>query len=274
MINEIFSQLRKTKKLSQLRKDFLDKLINNESKGNYEKELVYYKAEIRTLQLTHKVYQNFKTFLELELNNKHFNNLSISEEKEGIENKANQILIHFKEIFSEIAHPKGELDMIIQFIDLEINNLNQFQNSPEYIKQKMLEIRDIGHEENMIERFEGDIKKRIELFLKKVNIKEKELKNLIDYLKTGGNLVVKTGEKLEEKASIFALVVVSLGLISSVGSTMAIPGVAIFGTLFSSVAFGGELLQSIPFVKKYLEEHKALHKQIKENSQTLTKMDK
>lgn len=164
--------------------------------------------------------------------------------------------------------------MLIQFVDLEIEELNRFQNSPEYIKQKMIEIKDITHEENMIDQFEEDIKKRIEKFLNKTNLKEKEIKKLIDYIKSGGNLTLKAGEKLEEKASLFALMVVSLGLISSVGGVLGIPGVAIFGTLFSSVAFGGELLQSIPFVKKYFQEHKLLHIEIKKNSEDLSKLSK
>ncbi len=64
---------------------------------------------------------------------------------------------------------------------------------------------------------------------------------------------VKAGEGLEKNASLFALTVVSLGLVSSIGGALGLPGVAIFGTLFSGVAFGGELLQSIPWLNKKLK---------------------
>jgi hypothetical protein len=270
----MFFQLKKTKKLSKLRKDFLEKLTNAESKGDYEKEFIYYKAEIRTLQLSHKVYMNFKIFLEEELKNEHFSYLSTNSKKNEEENTANFILLHFKNVFEYVSNPGGELDMLVKVIEMEIDILEKFQNQPEYLKEKIAEIKEVGLEEKTIERFEEDIKKKIETFLKETNLKEKEIKKLIEYVKQGGGLAIKAGEKLEEKASIFALTVVSLGLISSVGSVLGIPGVAIFGTLFSTVAFGGELLQSIPFVKKYLEEHKKLHQEIHIHKKQLDKIDK
>ncbi len=274
MLDQIFSQLGKSKKLSQLRQDFLEKIKNNEINGNYEKELLYYRAEIRTLELTLKIYKNFKEFLSKELSNPEFKKLYISKSKLSIENKATYILLKFKEIFSDLSIPHGELDQLINFISLEIDELNRFQNSPEYIRDKIIEIQEISQEEKSIEVFEENIIKKIELFLKETNINKKEINNFLKIIQKGGNLTVKAGEKLEEKASLFALTVVTLGLISSVGSSLGIPGVAVFGTLFSSVAFGGELLQSIPWLKKYIETHRLIHKEFEEKKDELYKLDK
>ncbi len=257
MLNNLFGakiskELEKTQKLSHLRKQFLKRIKQAEFDGDLKKELRYYTAEIRTLHLSHKIYQEFETFLHSELQNSKFNQLKITENQTEIENKCNLILIKFKEIFTHISQPNGELHQLIELVDKEVAELEKFQNSPQSIQEKIKEMSEISTEEQIEEVLENQIIQKIEQFLKETNLNKKEIKKLSDYLIQLKSAPFQAGEKLEENASLFALTVVSLGLISSIGGALGLPGVAIFGSLFSGVAFGGELLQSLPWLDKKL----------------------
>jgi hypothetical protein len=257
MLNNLFGhkiskELEKTQKLSHLRKNFLSKIKKAEYKGDIQKELMYYSAEIRTLHLSHKIYQEFEAFLHGELQDPKFKTLKFSPDQTEIENKCNLILTKFRDIFTGISKPGGELHQLIQLVDKEVVELEKFQNSPESIQQKIKDMSEISTEEQIEEVLENKIIEKINTFLIEANLTKKEVKKLSDYLIQLKNAPFQAGEKLEENASLFALTVVSLGLISSIGGAFGLPGVAIFGSLFSGVAFGGELLQSLPWLDKKL----------------------
>ena len=279
---KIIKELQKTKKLSHLRKQFLKKIKKAEYENDIKKEILFYSAQIRTLNLSNKIYQEFENFLKQELNNKTFNNLKITQNQNQYENQANLILIKFKEIFFDLTKPNGELTQLINIINNETKELQKYQNSPQTIQQKIKEMSQISAEEKIEEILENQIIEKIQKFLKETNLNETKIKNLTNYIKNIKQLPIQAGEKLEENASLFALTVVSLGLVSSIAGTLGLPGVTIFSSLFGSVAFGGELLQSIPFLNKklkpifqnFLQTHKTYINQLTKEKEKIEKIEK
>ena len=164
--DKISKELEKTQKLSHLRKNFLAKIKKAEFEGDLKKEITYYSAEIRTLHLSHKIYQEFELFLHSELQNNKFNNLTINENQTEIENKCNLILIKFRDIFSSISKPSGELHKLIQLVDKEVSELEKYQNSPQNIIEKIKEMSEISTEEQIEEILENKILEKINQFLK------------------------------------------------------------------------------------------------------------
>lgn len=247
---------------------------------------MFYSAEIRTLHLSHKIYQEFETFLKQELSQKTFKNLKFNQNPKDphaeFENKATLILEKFQEIFLPLTYPNGELEQLIKIVDNEINELEKYENSPQTMQQKIKEMSEISAEEKVEEMLENQIIQKIQQFLKETNLTKKEIKKLSQYIKQLASMPKVAGEKLEEQASLFALTVVSLGLISSIGGALGLPGVAIFGSLFSSVAFGGELLQSIPWLdkkltpiyKNFLNNHKSHINKLEQEKEEIKKLNK
>lgn len=157
----------------------------------------------------------------------------IDEEKKILENLANRPQTFFQELESVIdLHKRIEEEKAIeQQINKEITDL--FNVAEKYLGK--------GN---------SNLKEDFNVFTKVLTFLNQDYERTKIDITPGFNFLLQKGEVLEKHASKFAGVVVLLSGVSAIASLAGLGvAAAVFSSAFGIVATGGEMLQSLPYVK-------------------------